>query len=85
MFAVGRRLALRAHPWRSMPRATPSSIKDQTVSLRPVRPLRNLPSPDEIRLRAYQIYLARGALPGHESEDWEQAERELTTRLLVTS
>jgi len=33
----------------------------------------------EIRNRAYEIYLQRGAQPGHEVEDWLQAERELTT------
>jgi hypothetical protein len=32
----------------------------------------------EIRRRAYEIYLERGAQPGHELEDWLQAERELT-------
>ena len=31
----------------------------------------------EIRSRAYEIYLARGAEPGRELEDWLQAEREL--------
>src|SRR6266446_1399387 len=32
----------------------------------------------EIRARAYELYLARGAQPGRELEDWLQAERELT-------
>ena len=32
-----------------------------------------------IRDRAYETYLQRGAQPGHELEDWLQAERELTT------
>jgi len=32
----------------------------------------------EIRTRAYELYLARGAQPGRELEDWLQAERELT-------
>ena len=31
----------------------------------------------EIRNRAYEIYLQRGAQPGYEVEDWLQAEREL--------
>ena len=31
-----------------------------------------------IRTRAYELYLARGAQPGRELEDWLQAERELT-------
>jgi len=33
----------------------------------------------EIRDRAYEIYLQRGAQPGYELEDWLQAERELST------
>ena len=33
----------------------------------------------EIRDRAYEIYLQRGAQPSHELEDWLQAERELST------
>ena len=33
----------------------------------------------EIRNRAYEIYLQRGAQPGYEVEDWLQAKRELTT------
>jgi Protein of unknown function (DUF2934) len=31
----------------------------------------------EIRIRAYEIYLQRGGQPGNELEDWLQAEREL--------
>ena len=33
----------------------------------------------EIRDRAYEIYLQRGAQPGDELEDWLQAEREFST------
>ena len=33
----------------------------------------------EIRNRAYEIYLQRGAQSGYEMEDWFQAERELST------
>ena len=32
----------------------------------------------QIRNRAYEIYLQRGGQPGYELEDWLQAERELT-------
>ncbi len=35
------------------------------------------PSEDEIRRRAYEIYVARGGTPGHELDDWIRAEREL--------
>ena len=33
----------------------------------------------EIRNRAYEIYLERGEQPGSEVDDWLQAERELTS------
>lgn len=33
----------------------------------------------EIRNRAYEIYMQRGGQPGHELEDWLRAERELTS------
>ena len=33
---------------------------------------------EEIRNRAYEMYLQRGGQPGYELEDWLQAERELT-------
>jgi hypothetical protein len=37
-------------------------------------------SPDQeaIRLRAYQLYLERGAVDGADFDDWVTAERELT-------
>ena len=35
---------------------------------------------EEIRQRAYEIYLDRGAAPGFELDDWLQAERELRKR-----
>jgi len=34
------------------------------------------PNHDDIRRRAYEIYLERGGLQGRELEDWLQAERE---------
>jgi hypothetical protein len=36
----------------------------------------------EIRDRAYEIYLQRGAQPGYELEDWLQAERQLACGVL---
>ena len=38
---------------------------------------RNSTRDQEIRRRAYEIYLERGEQPGTELEDWLQAEREL--------
>ena len=40
-------------------------------------PANHAPNHDEIRRRAYEIYLERGGLPGQELEDWLQAEREI--------
>jgi len=35
---------------------------------------------DEIRRRAYELYLQRGTAPGSEAEDWLTAEREIMLR-----
>jgi len=35
------------------------------------------PGHDEIAVRAYELFLERGSIPGHETADWMQAEREL--------
>ena len=37
----------------------------------------NAAAEEEIRRRAYEIYLGRGEQPGSESDDWFQAEHEL--------
>ena len=37
--------------------------------------------PEMIRGRAYQIYECRGHKPGHDLDDWVQAEREIKIRL----
>jgi Protein of unknown function (DUF2934) len=39
------------------------------------------PSCEEIRLRAYEIYLERVSIPGNEFDDWLQAEREFDDRV----
>lgn len=36
---------------------------------------------DEIAKRAYELYLARGATPGHALDDWLEAERQLTAKV----
>jgi len=51
-------------------------------SARPTAPDASQPSFDrvsnrEIAVRAYEIYLARGAMSGNDLGDWLQAEREL--------
>jgi len=35
---------------------------------------------EEIRRRAYELYLQRGSTPGNESDDWLVAEREVLSR-----
>ena len=40
--------------------------------------LRNgIPSPEEIRKRAFEIHIERGGIHGCDLDDWLQAEREL--------
>ena len=36
------------------------------------------PSRDDVARRAYELFQARGAEPGHELENWLEAERELS-------
>jgi len=53
-----------------------------TVVPRKASPVSN-PSVDlttQIRERAYQLYQERGNAPGHETEDWFKAEREILAR-----
>jgi hypothetical protein len=38
---------------------------------------RREPTADEIRQRAYEIYVRRGGAPGRDIDDWAAAEREL--------
>lgn len=44
------------------------------------KPRRAEPTEQDIRERAYQIYLERGCTQGHHLDDWMQAERELRSR-----
>jgi hypothetical protein len=45
------------------------TLDDETASL-------NEPAREEIERRAYELYLARGEVPGFDQDDWLQAERE---------
>lgn len=49
--------------------SSPTPRKPLTAKIRP--------TPEQIQLRAYEIYLERGGAPGNAFEDWVQAEREL--------
>lgn len=61
-----------------MPRAnghkapSPKKTTKQTIQ--------TAPKDEEIRLRAYELFLSRNGAPGNELDDWLRAERELTTR-----
>ena len=46
---------------------------------RPVKPAgdRSTVTQEEIAQRAYELFLARGGEPGHDVEDWIEAERQL--------
>ena len=37
----------------------------------------NCPTEDQVRVRAYQLYLEHGRQDGHDADDWLQAEYEL--------
>lgn len=43
------------------------------------QPTSGLPTHDQVAQRAYEFFLARGATPGHDVEDWLRAEDELRT------
>jgi hypothetical protein len=67
------------------PQGTLMSTKD-AVLMPPKKPTvlpsprRRRPTNQEIRARAYEIFLLRGALHGSDLEDWLEAERELLER-----
>jgi hypothetical protein len=44
-------------------------------------PAPDSPRLEEIRIRAYEIYIERGGKPGHDLDDWLQAERELEPKV----
>jgi hypothetical protein len=48
----------------------------------PEASVRKLAIEEDIRRRAYEIYLGRGEQPGHDLDDWLQAERELEPKPL---
>ena len=75
-------------PKAKTPRVTPTPNKQvltmpEAGTVTPVRKISSStssPSLDlqtQIRERAYELYQERGRTPGHENEDWLQAEREL--------
>lgn len=68
-------------PARAGPRAKPGKT-EAAPSARPVAsPKRgSSPSPAEVQQRAFELYQARGAVPGRDVEDWLTAEAELARK-----
>jgi len=61
-----------------MHRATENKSEFSSQSQEPT--LKRKTSEEEIRSRAYQIFISRDRKPGRAMEDWLQAERELLSR-----
>jgi len=51
----------------SFPKGVPSTAEEH-------------PTSEEIAVRAYEIYIERGATPGQDVDDWLQAEAELSEK-----
>lgn len=56
----------------------PTFTTSKTVIKSRAKPM---PTNEQIRARAFEIYLARNGGPGDAQADWVQAERELTQEL----
>lgn len=54
-----------------------SNARPNTNASAPAPAPRREPTQEEIRKRAYELFEKRNREPGHEKEDWAQAEREL--------
>ena len=60
----------------STPKRNGSKEAEATQSETGEVPVGNSARDEEIRRRAYEVYLERGEQPGRELDDWLQAERE---------
>lgn len=61
-------------------RSISEAITDTPEAVEPTESSRR-PTEEEIAVRAYQIYEERGEAEGNPTDDWLQAERELTEGL----
>jgi hypothetical protein len=66
----------------SKPKRNGSTEAEAAQAETGVVPIGNPARAEEIRRRAYEIYLERGGQPGGELSDWFQAERELESGTL---
>jgi hypothetical protein len=60
--------------------AKTSATKTTTTKRTSKRPAANGPSTEEIALRAFELFMARGGQHGRHEEDWHRAEKELRER-----
>ena len=67
------------------PKAAPAPVMARSVSVAttPVVETKRsrVPTHDEIRIRAYQIYAGRGHTNGNPDADWREAERQLRSEM----
>jgi hypothetical protein len=63
------------------PAAARAKAPAGTAARREVKSIASGPNEEEIRMRAYQMYLERGASHGRDFDDWLRAEEELRRRL----
>ena len=63
----------------SKPRTSKQSKQPSIEGGKEERSVVNSAREEEIKRRAYEIYLERGEAPGRDLEDWLQAERELAS------
>ena len=67
-------------------KAAPKKGKEENALMKPVSPKKvNIPVEprtleEDIRMRAYELFEARGREEGHELDDWLRAEAEKTGR-----
>ena len=66
----------------SKPRTSRQFNQPSTEGGKEERSVVNPAREEEIKRRAYEIYLERGEEPGRDLEDWFQAERALNERAL---
>ena len=57
---------------------SPDATKKQPTT--GISELQDLELEDQIRRRAYELYVERGREDGHEEEDWLRAKEEITSK-----
>jgi Protein of unknown function (DUF2934) len=68
----------RSTPAKRTRRATPAATPRTRTRKTSPKPSVVSPDDDQIRLRAYELYLQRNGYPGDPMEDWLRAKRELS-------